>query len=368
MDFVRPPLQGRVVFGAGSVRTLADHAGDLGLGRLLLVGAASAEPHVTAAHERLGDSAVEVALGARAHVPAEDVESTAQRATDRRCDGIVAIGGGSAIGLAKAVAVRLAVPVVAVPTTYAGSEMTAVYGVTRQGRKHTDRHPEAAPRVVVYDPELTEDLPPPVSAETGVNAVAHCVEALYARHADPAMAAAAHDGGQRLVAALPRVVRAPRDRKARGEALTGAYEAGLALATCGMGLHHRICHVLGGASGASHGRLNAAVLPHVVALNAPHAPALERSLRDSLQRADVAAALWDWISGLGAPASLPAAGAGDLDLDEMASRVTEQPVANPAPVSRAAVRDLLDRTAHGAPPEDPTGSRAERTDDDLAHG
>lgn len=368
MDFARPPLPGRVVFGTGSAAGLPDHAGDLGLQRALLVGASAAEPHVAAARERLDGSAAEVILGARAHVPAQDVDAAAKRAADRGCDGVVAIGGGSAIGLAKAVAVRLAIPAIAVPTTYAGSEMTAVYGVTRHGRKHTDRSPQAAPRAVVYDPELTLGVPPSVSAETGVNAVAHCLEALYAPHADPAMAVVARDGAGRLLQALPAVVRAPADRSAREEALTGAYEAGLALAGCGMGLHHRICHVLGGASGAPHGRLNAAVLAHVVALNAPHAPALAESLSAGLWRADVAVGLWEWIAALGAPTSLAAAGAGDVDLDEAARRVTERPVANPVPASRAVVRDLLDRAARGAPPDTPNASYPERRDDGLAHG
>lgn len=355
MRFDRGPLPGRVRFAAGAFETLGELVGELELRRLLVIGSASAKPHVTAACERLGDAVADVIVGARAHVPAEDAREAARRAGAADCDGVVAIGGGSAIGLAKAVAVELAATVVAVPTTYAGSEMTAVYGISADGVKRTATSPHAAPRGVLYDPQLTLDVPASVSAETGINAVAHCVEALYAPEADPAMRLVARSGLLRLVRTLPRVVGDPADVEARTEALLGAYQAGMAL-SCGMGLHHRICHVLGGASMASHGRLNAAVLPHVVALNVDHAPELAAALQQALDRPDVATGLWELVAELGAPTDLAAAGAPGIDPDTVAARVTERDIANPVPVTHAVVRAVVEQARAGARPGGPAAS------------
>lgn len=351
MGFVRPPLPGRVVFASGSFEGLAGIAQELGLRSLLVVASASAEAHVATARDLLGPAVADAVVGARVHVPTTDVDAALSRVAGHDLDGVLAIGGGSAIGLAKAVAVRRGLVVMAVPTTYSGSEMTAVYGTTADGRKHTARDPAVTPRAVVYDPELTLELPLSVSAETGINAVAHCVEALYAPDTDPTMRLAARAGLTRLVAGLPGLAATPRDAALRADVLLGAYQAGTALATCGMGVHHRTCHVLGGESMAAHGRLNAAVLPHVVALNAPAAPELAEALADALGRDDVAAGLWDWIAGLDAPTSLTAAGAGDADPDHVATRVLERPLANPVELTHDAVRELVEQARLGARPD-----------------
>lgn len=351
MHFVREPLAGRVVFGAGSFADVAEVAHRVGTQRLVVIASTSAHAHVAAARELLGPALVDVVVGARAHVPTTDVDATLERVTGHDSDGVVAIGGGSAIGLAKAVAVQRGLAVIAVPTTYSGSEMTAVYGTSADGRKHTARDPAAAPRAVIYDPELTYDLPVPISAETGINAVAHCVEALYAPATDPTMTLVARAGLQRLIAGLPRLAASPRDPSLREELLVGAYAAGTALATCGMGVHHRICHVLGGEFMAAHGRLNAAVLPHVVALNAPAAPALADALATALGRDDVAAGLWDLIADLGAPATLAAAGAGDAEPEQVAARVMERPLSNPTELSHDVVRRVVERARQGARPD-----------------
>lgn len=367
MRFVRPPLLGRVVFGAGALERLDELVNELGGKRPVLIGSASAESLVSTARRLLHPREVGVTLGARAHVPTSDVEETVRRVAEHGADGLVALGGGSAIGLAKAVAVATEIPIIAVPTTYSGSEMTMVYGATEAGRKHVQRSSIAAPRIVIYDPSLTVDLPRAVTIETGVNAVAHCVEALYASQADPAMTIAARKGLHELIDGLPRLASVPEDLAARERVLLGAYCAGLALAGCGMGLHHRICHVLGGASLAPHGKLNAAVLAHVVALNAGHAPMLRDALVEELGGSDVTVALWDWLTDLGAPTSLPDAGAGGLDLDEVAASVVEPPPPNPAPVSHAVVRELLERARMGVAPGLAVDEDAARENHETSH-
>lgn len=358
MHFVREPLVGRVIFGAGAFASLPDVVAQAGLRRVALVGSASAAAKVHGAAEMLGGVAGEVEIGARGHVPAGDVDALAERVADAH-DGIVAVGGGSAIGLAKAVAVDRRLSVVAVPTTYSGSEMTAVYGISSNGAKRTTADPAAAPRAVVYDPELTLDLPASVSVPTGINAVAHCVEALYAPDADPTMRLIARNGLRLLLTTLRHVTADPHDITVRTEMLVGAYQAGTALATCGMGVHHRICHVLGGSTMAPHGQLNAVVLPHVVALNAPGAAALRDALGEVVGHDDVAGGLWELFRGLGAPTSLPDAGAGQVDLDKAAANAFQRSRGNPVPLSESVVRELLERVHRGLPPAGLVGSRVE---------
>ncbi|NJN84849.1 MAG: maleylacetate reductase, partial [Caldilineaceae bacterium] len=228
-----------------------------------------------------------------AHVPEEEVAAALALAKTKQVDAVIGLGGGSAIGLAKAVAmaleaqrdgVRQAVarfptdqpqtPNIAIPTTYAGSEMTPIYGVTHTladgaTRKVTVRDPKIAPKLVIYDPELTLELPASVTAATGVNALAHCVEALYSVTRNPLSSAAASDGIRHITAALPKCLADGRDWAARTEMLVGAHLAGLSLASVKMGIHHGTCHVLGGSAGLPHGVANAIILPHAMRFNLP---------------------------------------------------------------------------------------------------
>jgi alcohol dehydrogenase class IV len=223
---------------------------------------------------------------AAAHVPEAQVLQVLAVAQQKGCDALIALGGGSVIGLAKAVSHRLAagqnqaqppVPVVAIPTTYAGSEMTPVFGITRPGadgspRKVTFRDAAVTPRVVLYDPQLTVGLPAPLSASSGVNALAHCIEAVYSLTRNPLSTAAALRGIQLIKSALPACVKDGQDLAARGQMLQGAHLAGSALATVSMGIHHGTGHVLGGTAGVPHGVANCIVLPHAMRFNAEAVP------------------------------------------------------------------------------------------------
>ena len=242
--FVHESLPGRVVFGFGAQTGIADEVARLGAQRVLLLSSPSATAAADALHAALGDVALRWTEVAE-HVPVELAERARAAAWDARIDVIVAIGGGSALGLAKAIALELGAPIVAVPTTYAGSEMTPMYGLTGD-HKVTGRDPRVLPRVVVYDPELTLGLPVETSVASACNAFAHCIEGGYGPGANPVTTLSAVEGIRVLSANVPLLARDARDPDVRSGLLYGAYLAGTVIATVGVGLHHRTCHVLGG--------------------------------------------------------------------------------------------------------------------------
>ncbi len=339
--FTYDAFPGRVVFGAGTLARVPAELEQLGVRRPLLIATGSAAARAEELRASLGDGEAGVLTGVRAHVPIDDV--LAARATVRGvdADGIVAIGGGSVIGLAKAVAAEMPVTLLAVPTTYSGSEMTPLYGVTDAGTKHTVRDPRVLPRAVVYDPELTLTLPASATAASAFNAIAHCVEAFYGPGANPLTSLICETGLGFLTGVLPDVVADPEDLDSRSDLLYGAHLAGTALAVGGTALHHRVCHVLGGSFGLGHADANAVMLPHVLRFNAPAIPDEIEWIADAIGADDPAARLADLAAEVGAPTSLSALGLAEADLDEAARRVVAEPPANPRPVDFAAVRALL---------------------------
>lgn len=355
------------MFGAGALATVPAEVGRLGLRRVLLIAGRHEKPHADALAGALAPAGrIEDVV---VHVPAEIAAAGVRAATDAAADLLVCVGGGSATGLAKAIAKETGIAILAVPTTYAGSELNPVWGLTADGRKTTGRDPRVLPRVVVYDPELTLSLPPDVSAASGMNAVAHAVEALYAADAAPPTKARAEDGIGILAAALPAVVARPGDLAARTEALRGAWRCGEALAGAAMGPHHTICHVLGGAYDLPHAQTHAAVLPHAVACVEAFAPAAMARLVAALGPAsghasgrapgaagDPAKALWDLAARIGAPTSLAQLGFRHEDVDAAAGLVVaalagKRP-AGPRPVEREWVAELLLAAWDGTRPHD----------------
>ncbi|HEY5333682.1 MAG TPA: maleylacetate reductase, partial [Solirubrobacterales bacterium] len=258
------PLPGRVVFGPGAINALAAEVERLGGERALLIDGLFDPDRRARIEGDLGPRYAGTIDEVEQHVPAEGAASATARARELGADCLVALGGGSATGLAKAIALETGLPILAVPTTYAGSEMTPIWGITADGRKTTGKDLRVLPRTVIYDPALTLSLPPRVGAASGMNAVAHCVEALWTPAANPVTDAVAGDGVARLARGLRASHAAPRDLEARAEALRGAWLGGTALAVAGTGLHHKICHVLGGTFGLPHAEVHAAVLPWVV--------------------------------------------------------------------------------------------------------
>lgn len=353
ISFVHDQAAGRVLFGSGSRRRIPDEVDRLGASRVVLVCAASQRGPAGEVAAALGARLAARLPGGSAHVPAAEVASAVAAVGECAADLLLSFGGGSATGLAKAVALRTGLPILAVATTYAGSEVSPIWGITEHGRKSTGRDRAVLPAVVVYDPELTVSLPAAVSAASGMNALAHLVEGLYASDASPPTLLLAEEGVRTLAAALPRVVAAPAELAARADALYGAWLAGSVLGLATMGLHHRACHVLGGRYGLPHAGTHAALLPYVTAHNAGHAgPAMARLRR--VLGGDPALLLHQLARRIGAPTSLAQVGFAASSVDEAAALIAAAPaVTNPGPVDEPSLRALLLVAHAGRPPGSP---------------
>ncbi|MFF4354073.1 maleylacetate reductase [Streptomyces sp. NPDC001530] len=337
----------RVVFGVGSLGQLPQEAERLGLRRLLVLSTPGQCVLAEHAAGLLGDACVGLFTEARMHVPVEVAEAARMAARDTGADGCLAIGGGSTIGLGKAIALESGLPVITVPTTYAGSEMTPVWGLTEHGRKRTGRDRAVLPRSVVYDPELTLRLPVDVSVTSAFNAIAHAVEALYAPDASPIVSLMAEEGVRSLATALPIIAADALDLEARTDALRGAWLCGACLGATTMSLHHKLCHILGGTFDLPHAATHTVLLPYVAAFNLPAAPAAEQALRRALATDDVPKHLAHAAADLGAPCSLAELGLTERDFDEITAQAQAQPYANPRPVTEEALRSLLTDALNG---------------------
>ena len=337
----------RVLFGEGTLARAADEADRLGIKRALIL---------TTPQQRDDGSKLGRVLGHRlaAEFP-EAVMHTPVAVTERAMgvieaddiDGLIALGGGSAIGLAKALSLRSGLPQLVLPTTYAGSEMTPILGETRDGIKTTQRRHDIVPDTVIYDVDLTMSLPAAISATSGLNAMAHAVEALYAPEANPIISLLAEEAIAALGRALPRIVATPSDRDARGDALLGAWLCGTCLGAVSMSLHHKLCHVLGGTFDLPHAETHAIVLPHVVAYNTDAAPEAMRRIARALGAPDAAPGLFDLQRRLNVPVALADIGMPEDGIDLAAELATHDAYANPRSLDRAALRELLARAWRG---------------------
>jgi alcohol dehydrogenase class IV len=346
-SFAYDALGGRVVFGVGAVEHLGEEVDRLGARRVLAIAGKRA---VDGLVERLGGRWAASFTDVQQHVPVEVAARAAAVAADAGADCLVALGGGSATGMAKAVALEHQAPIVAVPTTYAGSEVTPIYGLTGPEGKRTGRDPRVLPRTVIYDPALTTGLPAEVTGPSGMNALAHSVEALYAPGANPLTSVLAEEGARVLARGLPRAVADPADLAARSDALLGAWLAGSAMAAAGVGIHHQLCHLLGGAYRLPHAELHAVVLPHAVHFVAPAArPQLAR-LAGAFGTEDVAGGIWDLGRELGAPASLAELGLAEAELDQAAAQAVARVVQTPRRAGVSELRALLEAAWQGRRP------------------
>jgi maleylacetate reductase len=350
--FEYTPLQGRVVFGRGTLARIADEVHQLGCRRaFILSDAHHAEGAAAKVLQLLGEHVAGFSTDAAMHTPVEVTEQVLQRLGAAAPDCLVSLGGGSTTGLSKALALRTGLPQIVVPTTYAGSEATPILGQTEQGRKTTLRSPKVLPRTIVYDVELTLSMPARLSVVSGMNAMAHAVEALYAKDGNPVTAMLAEQGIAALARALPLIAADTRNIEARSDALFGAWACGVCLGTVGMALHHKLCHTLGGSFDLPHAETHTVILPHAAAFNESSAPqALQRVAR-ALGVDNAAAGLFDLAESLGAPTSLQGIGMSESDLDKAAEIATSAPYWNPRPVDRDAIRLLLEDAFQGRRPQ-----------------
>jgi alcohol dehydrogenase class IV len=351
--FVYQPLPTRVVFGAGALQHLEREVDLLGARRALVL----CTPEQAASAQRVADLLGPRAAGlfpkAAMHVPIETAREAREEAQRLGADCAVAIGGGSTTGLGKAIALDSGLPILAIPTTYAGSEMTSIYGITEGGVKKTGRDLRVLPKTVIYDPELTLSLPLGLTVTSALNAIAHAAEGLYAHDGNPIVALMAEEGIRASATALPRLMANPADVAARSDALYGAWLCGIVLGAVAMGLHHKLCHTLGGSFNLPHAEVHTVILPHAMAYNAALAPdAMSRIGRAlGVVAADAPRALFELAAAHGAPTSLRAIGMPADGLDRAAELAAMTPYPNPRPLQRDALRALLQRAFDGAPPQ-----------------
>lgn len=349
--FVYEALPTRVVFGSGTVAQLKPEVERLGVRRVLILstpGRGEAQAHDIAA--LLGNLSVGVHAGAVMHTPVDATETALQVVRDLGADAVVAVGGGSTTGLGKAIALRTDLPQIVLPTTYAGSEMTPILGETKDGVKTTQRTPKVLPEVVIYDVDLTLGLPPAIAATSGMNAMAHAVEALYARDRNPVISLMAEEGIRSLARALPGIIEDPGDREARSAALYGAWLCGACLGAVGMALHHKLCHVLGGAFDLPHAETHTIVLPHAVVYNASAAPEAMKRVARALGVESAAQGLFDLAGRLGAKQALRDVGMPADGIEQALKAAMAAPYWNPRPIEEGGLRDLLTRAWNGDPP------------------
>ena len=349
-SFSYEALPARVVFGRGTRATVADEVRRLGRGRALVL----TTPQQASEGERLvselGELAVGLFPGATMHTPTDVTDRAVAQLGELGADCVVALGGGSTTGLGKALALRTGIDQVCIPTTYAGSEMTPILGETTDGLKTTVTTRDVLPEAVIYDVNLTLGLPAMLSVTSGVNAIAHAVEALYARDRNPVISLMAEEGIRALACALPAIVRSPADTAARSDALYGAWLCGTCLGAVGMALHHKLCHTLGGTFNLPHAETHTIVLPHALAYNASAVPEAMAAIGRAIGASDPVAGLFDLIAGLDVPQALGEIGMPADGIERAADLATQKPYWNPRPVERDGLRDLIADAYAGARP------------------
>lgn len=340
----------RVIFGSGTRASLAFEIRRLTCRRALILSTPPQRSEANLLAAELGSLAIGVFSDAAMHTPVEVTERAVAFARQLGADCVVAVGGGSATGLGKAIAFNTDLPQFVLPTTYAGSEATSILGETANGRKQTIRSPRVQPEVIIYDVDLTLTLPTHQSVVSGMNAIAHAVEALYAHDRNPVISTLAEEGIRCFAQALPALVVSPDDQDARSKALYAAWLCGCCLNAVSMGLHHKLCHTFGGMFDLPHAETHTVVLPHVVAYNAPAAREAMRRVAVSLDAQDASAGLFDLASRLGGPTSLAALGMKAENIEEVAAAALQTSYPNPRPLSLPSIRLLLKDALDGVRP------------------
>lgn len=348
--FVFPGIQTRVVFGRGTLACVGAELSALGHDRALVLSTAHQADQAAAVADHLGRASAGLFTQAAMHTPVDVTEHAiaAFRDSGARC--VVGIGGGSTVGLAKAIAARTGADQIVIPTTYAGSEMTDILGETSDGEKTTRRDASIRPEVVIYDVDLTLDLPVHMTVTSALNAIAHGIEALYAPDANPITDMMALEAMRAFKAALPSVIADPKNAEARSRVLYGAWLCSTALGYVSMALHHKLCHVLGGSFGLPHAETHAIMLPHTAGFNAVAVPDKLAAVA-AMFGGSVGGGLWDFARANGAPLRLADLGMDVDDLDRAADIAIRTPYDNPRSFERDDIRGLLKAAWSGTRPE-----------------
>nr|WP_202927350.1 maleylacetate reductase [Gordonia desulfuricans] len=339
----------RVRFGEKALEQLPGELEELGVSRTVVLTTPREQAFGEQVDELLGPVGLGVYPHAAMHVPVSTADAACAYIAEVGADSVVCLGGGSTVGLGKAVALRTGLPIIAVPTTYAGSEMTPVWGLTEDGIKRTGRDRRVLPTSVIYDPTLSTGLPVEVSVTSGFNAIAHAVEGLYAPDASPIISLMAAEGVAHMLTALPAIVADPADLQARSDALYAAWLCGAVLGATTMGLHHKLCHILGGTFDLPHADTHSVVLPYVMAFNLSAAPAADDALVRATGTDSPATLVRELEQSLGIVGSLAELGMPESGIDEVIRQALAAPYSNPRQVTEADLRTLVTAAFTGSP-------------------
>ncbi|GGL58013.1 maleylacetate reductase [Wenxinia marina] len=346
--FVFPGIATRVVFGHGTLARTGDEVARLGRSRALLLTTRSQAEAGAALADRMGETVVGTFGDAAMHTPVEVTDRAIRAYQGAGADCVVSLGGGSTIGLGKAIATRTGCDHVAIPTTYAGSEMTDILGETTDGEKTTRRDPSIRPETVIYDVDLTLGLPVDLSVKSALNAAAHAVEALYAPDGNPVTSLMSLEALRAIRDTLPKLREAPEDKAIRGRLLYGAWLCSTALGYVAMSLHHKLAHVVGGSFDMPHADTHAILLPHTAGFNAKGTDLLGPVAE--MFGGSVGGGLWDLAQASGAPTRLADLGLSEADLDRAADIALKNRYENPRPFDREDIRRLLQAAWEGTRP------------------
>ncbi|MCJ1305520.1 hypothetical protein MMC08_008334 [Hypocenomyce scalaris] len=352
---------GRVIFGNGTLKKLPDEIARQNLKAPLILSTPQQKQQAESLKDVLNGKVAGIFTEATMHTPSNVTDKALAYAKEQKADSVVSIGGGSTIGLGKAISIRTGLPHICIPTTYAGSEMTPILGETAEGQKKTRSDPKILPGTVIYDVDLTMSLPTALSATSGVNAIAHAgrmpdrsreyqadvdpVEALYARNTNPIMCLLAQEGTRALAASLPEIIQDPSSQSARSNALYGAWLCGTVLGSVGMALHHKLCHTLGGSFNMPHAETHTIVLPHALSYNAPKIPQAMNQLAQALpdSNGDAIRGLNVLLTKLKVKRGLNDFGMKEEDVDKAAEIAVSNPYWNPREIEKGPIRELIRR-------------------------
>jgi alcohol dehydrogenase class IV len=356
-DFEYNALPHRVVFGSGSIQKLPVEIKRLNVSRPLLLCTSRGRHLADQLSVIIKAASLDVAgifAEATAHTPTFVTEQGTAFLNSTSADCVISIGGGSVIGLGKAISFYSGVVHISIPTTYSGSEMTPILGETQNGHKTTQSNPKILPNIVIYDVDLTLALPPAICSTSGMNAIAHAVEALYAQNANPVTSLLALEGIKSLAEALPLIVRDPHSKPPRTRALYGAWLCGTVLGSSSMGIHHKTCHVLGGSFSLPHAETHTIMLPHSLSYNAPFIPEQMAQIATALPDSggDALNGLKLLLEKLPVPRTLKELGMNEQDIGKAAELATSNQYPNPRPLDSRWIQELIRRAWAGEPAEE----------------
>ncbi|KAL1849489.1 hypothetical protein Plec18170_007396 [Paecilomyces lecythidis] len=347
--FIYSPNHGRIVFGTGTLKELPAELEKLNASRPLVLSTPEQLSQAESVSALLHGKVAGIFSETRMHTPTDVTRKACERATTSKADSVISIGGGSTIGLGKAISIRAGLPHIAVPTTYAGSEVTPILGETENGVKTKRSDPNILPSTVIYDVDLTLTLPVYLTATSGINAMAHAVEALYAQNTNPVISLMALEGIKALAESLPVLAKNPFSKSARHSAFYGAWLCGTCLGHVGMAIHHKLCHTLGGSFDLPHAQTHTIILPHALSYNAPNIPDVMAALAKALpgSEGDAVRGLNVLLDSIKVDRSLKSLGFKEEDIDRAAELALRKPYYNPRKIEQPRIRELVRRAWAG---------------------